>query len=118
MSPRGGGEAMGMAAAALLLLALELPLLVAVVGVGLLMARAVGVRIDRVAVRRPVPVALPAFAEAPLQLVGAADPSTKSCPACAATVLGSAPVCRRCHFSFPAAQRRAIRYTKAPAKAS
>ena len=43
---------------------------------------------------------VPAPRRGPLQLVDEAAPSTKLCPDCAETVLGSARVCQHCHFRF------------------
>jgi hypothetical protein len=40
----------------------------------------------------------------PLQLVDETAPSTKRCPDCAETVLGSARVCKHCHYRFEPAR--------------
>jgi hypothetical protein len=48
----------------------------------------------------PVGFRYDAVMPGPLQLVDDAEPSTKICPDCAETVLGSARVCKHCRYRF------------------
>jgi hypothetical protein len=98
--------------AAVYLAAIAVPLLLAVVALGLWIARFVAEWIDGApaaapaaevaALRRAAPPAAQphAIVSGPLQLVDRAEPSSKLCPDCAETVLGSARVCKHCHFRF------------------
>lgn len=57
-------------------------------------------RSEPVAPSLPIGFRYDAVAPGRLQLVDEDEPTTKICPDCAETVLGSARVCRHCRFRF------------------